>query len=82
MSSARSVVVVNHEIELATLFKAFLTKECYNLISFVDRVLAFEYIKETSDKHSLIITDVKRPGLSGIDLVKRIREIDSKIESS
>jgi len=53
MSSAiRSVKVVDDEIELATLFKAFLNKEGYNTISFVDPVLALEYFKETSEKHS------------------------------
>ena len=64
MSSAPSIIVVDDEVELATLFKAFLTNEGYNVISFADPILAFEYFKETSDKHSLIITDLRMPGLS------------------
>jgi DNA-binding response OmpR family regulator len=79
MSSARSVIVIDDEPELANLFNAFLIKEGYNVITFIDPVLAFEYFKKTSDKHSLIITDMRMPGLSGIDLAKRIREINSKI---
>jgi DNA-binding response OmpR family regulator len=74
-----SVIVIDDEPELANLFNAFLIKEGYNVITFIDPVLAFEYFKKTSDKHSLIITDMRMPGLSGIDLAKRIREINSKI---
>jgi DNA-binding response OmpR family regulator len=79
-TSARSIIVVDDEVELATLFKAFLTNEGYNVISFADPILAFECFKETSDKHSLIITDLRMPGLSGIELAKKIREINTEIK--
>jgi CheY-like chemotaxis protein len=80
MSSSRSIIVVDDELELASLFKAFLKNEGYDVVSFTDPVLALEYYKETADKHSLIITDLRMPGICGIDLAKSIREIDSKIK--
>ena len=78
--SARSVIIVDDEIELAILFKEFLRKEGYDAISFTDPAMAFEYFKETSDKHSLIITDQRMPKISGIDLAKSIREINDNIK--
>ncbi|TVP41574.1 putative signal transduction response regulator receiver domain protein [Candidatus Nitrosocosmicus arcticus] len=36
-------------------------KEGYNAISFTDPILALEYFKETSDKHSTIIIDMRMP---------------------
>ncbi len=78
MSISRSIILVDDEPELASLFKAFLKKEGYNVVSFTDPVLALEYYKETADKHSLIITDLRMPGICGIDLAKSIREFDSK----
>ncbi len=81
MSSAtRSIIVVDDEIELATLFKTFLNQQGFNTISFVDPVLALEYFKETSDKHSLIITDLRMPGLNGLELAKKIRELNTNIK--
>lgn len=81
MSSAtRSIIVVDDEIELATLFKEFLNKEGYNTISFVDPVLALEYYKETSDRHSLIITDLRMPSLNGLELAKKVRELNTNIK--
>ena len=81
MSSAtRSIIVVDDEIELATLFKTFLNQQGFNTISFVDPVLALEYFKETSDKHSLIITDLRMPSLNGLELAKKVRELNTNIK--
>ena len=80
MSISRSIIVVDDELELASLFKAFLKDEGYDVVSFTDPVLALEYYKETADKHSLIITDLRMPGICGIDLAKSIREFDNKVK--
>lgn len=79
-SSGKSVIVVDDETELSTLFKAFLRKEGYDAISFSDPVMALEYFKKTFDKHSLIITDMRMPGMSGIELAKKIREFNNKVK--
>jgi DNA-binding response OmpR family regulator len=76
-SSARSIIVIDDEIELASLFKTFLENEGYDVVSFTDPTLALEWFKETSDKHSLIITDLRMPGMCGIDLAKNIRKINN-----
>ena len=80
MSISRSIIVVDDEPELASLFKTFLKNEGYDVVSFTDPVLALEYYKETADKHSLIITDLRMPGICGIDLAKKIREFDNKVK--
>ena len=80
MSISRSIIVVDDEQELASLFKAFLKNEGYDVVSFTDPVLALVYYKETADKHSLIITDLRMPGICGIDLAKSIRVFDNKIK--
>ena len=80
MSISRSIILVDDELELACIFKEFLKNEGYDVVSFTDPVLALEYYKETADKHSLIITDLRMPGICGIDLAKSIRDFDSKIK--
>lgn len=76
MSIPRSIIVIDDELELASLYKTFLKNVGYDVVSFTDPVLALEYYKETPDKHSLIITDLRMPGICGIDLAKSIREFD------
>ena len=34
----------------------------------------------TSDNHSLMITDMRMPGMSGIELAKKVRENNDKIK--
>jgi two-component system, cell cycle response regulator CpdR len=77
---SKSVIVIDDEIELSSLFKTFLRKEGYYTISFSDPLIALEYFKDTFDKHSLIITDMRMPGMNGMELAKRIRELNSKIK--
>jgi len=74
-TTTRSIMVVDDEMELANLFRSFLENEGYNAITFVDPVLALEYFKQTSDKPSLIITDLRMPGLCGLELAKSIRTL-------
>lgn len=74
-STIRSIMVVDDEVQLSNLFKTFLQNEGYNAISFVDPVLALEHFRQTSDKYSLIITDLRMPGLGGIDLAKSMRTL-------
>lgn len=78
--SAPSIMVIDDEIKLTSLFKEFLREDGYNVVSFTDSVLASEYFKETWDRHSLIITDLRMPGICGIDLAKDVREINSKVK--
>jgi DNA-binding NtrC family response regulator len=80
LSSTKSVIVIDDEVELSTLFKTFLRNEGYDAVSFSDPLLALEYFKETSGKHSVIITDMRMPGMCGIELAKKIREINDKVK--
>ncbi|MDN5845281.1 MAG: response regulator [Candidatus Nitrosocosmicus sp.] len=80
MLDSPSIIVVDDERELLSLFKEFLTMEGYTVIAFTDPILAFEYYQETFDKHSLIITDLRMPSMCGIELAKRIREMNEKIK--
>ena len=80
ITSHQSVIVIDDEMELAALFKTFLSKEGFDAISFTDPLIALEYFRDTFDKHALIIADMRMPGMNGIELAKRIRQINSKIK--
>lgn len=73
------IIVIDDEIDHASLFKEFLKKQGYNVVSFTDPELAFEYYAETADKTLLILTDLRMPGMTGLQLAKNIREINSNI---
>ncbi len=70
--SPPSLIIVEDKPELASLFREFLREEGHDVVSFTDPLLALKFFKETADKHSLIITDLRMPGICGIDLAKNM----------
>lgn len=80
MSSTRSILVVDDEMELANLFRVYLNRSGYYSISFTDPLLAYEHINQNPQKYSVIITDLRMPQMNGITLAKNVRKINSRIK--
>jgi CheY-like chemotaxis protein len=78
--SSFSVVVVDDEMEMANLFKEHVQKIGFDTISFTDPCLALDYIKDNFKSFSLVITDLRMPKMSGIDLAREIRKVNNNIK--
>ncbi len=76
-----SILVVDDEVDIGFLMKQFLHDLGFNAVSFTCPLLAFEHLKNSHKNYSLIITDLRMPGMSGIDFANKIRkEISSSIK--
>src|SRR5262245_2195823 len=76
-----SILVIDDEIYIGLLLKQFLQGYGFNVISFTDSLLAFEHLKNSHKNYSLIITDLRMPGMSAIELYIKLRkEISSSIK--
>jgi CheY-like chemotaxis protein len=72
-----SILLVDDEKDILNLFCDCLQKFDYETIPFNNPVDALNYINTSNISNcSLIITDYKMPQMSGIDLIKKIREND------
>ena len=69
-----SILVVDDEVDLGLLLKQFLQGLGFNVVSFTSSLLAFEHLKNSNNNYSLIITDLRMPGISGLELANRIRK--------
>ena len=73
-----SILLVDDENDILNLFCDCLQKFGYETIPFNNPVYALNYIYNSKLPNcSLIITDYKMPLMSGIDLIKKIREKDT-----
>ena len=83
MSSIKnhSILVVDDYRDIPYLVKVFLQKYGFDVYEFNDPLLALDYFKENVKKFALIITDVMMPGMSGIELLVKIKEISPDIKS-
>ena len=75
-----SILIVEDEEELAALYKEFIMRMGYDGVSFTNPLLAYEHYKECVDKYSLIMTDLRMPGMCGLELANKIREFNSAVK--
>jgi CheY-like chemotaxis protein len=76
---SKSVLIVEDDLDLSGIYRGVFQKTGYNAISFTDPILALEHFKSNPYFYSLIFTDLRMPGMSGIDLAKKIRCIYNDI---
>lgn len=75
-----SLLIVDDEEELATLFKSYFEAAGMDAVSFSNPLSAFEYFKENTQQFSLVITDLRMPGMCGLELANKIREADDPVK--
>lgn len=80
MSTLPSLMVVDDEEELAHLFMELLKGSGYNTVAFTDPLLALEHFRSNPEQYSLILSDLRMPGMNGIELAKRIRDYNSRVK--
>ena len=72
------ILLVDDENDILNLFSDYLQKFGYETIPFNNPVDALNHLNTSNNSNcSLVISDYKMPQMSGIDLIKRIREKDS-----
>jgi response regulator RpfG family c-di-GMP phosphodiesterase len=70
--------LVDDEKDILDLFSEYLTSNGFNTISFDNPVNALKYFYQNPNNCSLVITDYKMNQMSGIDLIKKIKEKDTE----
>ena len=71
----KGILVVDDHEEIADLVKDQLLRDGYSVHEFYDPLLALDYFKENPKKFELVITDVRMPSMSGVELVSKIKEV-------
>ena len=75
-----SILIVDDEIELASLYRTYLEESGYNVVSFTDPLLAIEYYKQNIKRFTHVLTDLRMPHMSGIELASKIRKLNNKVK--
>jgi DNA-binding NtrC family response regulator len=80
IESSTQILVIDDDEDILNLFSDFLKKEGYGVTSFLDPLKALEEIHRRPQRYSIIITDIRMPGISGIELIRRIYKINHEIK--
>lgn len=77
--SKSKLLIVDDEAVTLKMTKMALEKMGFEAEIFSHPIKALEYFQENKDSIDLVLTDKSMPHLNGIELTKKIREIDSDI---
>ena len=71
--------MVDDEKDILLFYSECLKSDGYQIVSFDNPIEALNYLNKNDNisNCSLVITDYKMPQMSGLDLIKKIREKDS-----
>jgi len=77
------VGVIDDDVDISRLFYEVL-HENFNgvdVFSFTDPILALEHFAENKSAYALVISDLRMPGLNGMELLKRVKDSNSSVRT-
>ena len=82
-SEDRVVSVVDDDVGTATFFHEALRQNIdeFSVFSFTDPIEAFEHFTENKEKYVLVISDLRMPGLKGLELLKKVKSLNPKVRT-
>jgi DNA-binding NtrC family response regulator len=82
-SKNRMVSVVDDDISTAMFFHEALRQNIdgISVFSFIDPVKAFEHFTENKENYALVISDLRMPGLNGLELLKKVKTSNPNVRT-
>ena len=72
--------MVDDEPDITTVITKSLTKNGFNVFGFTNPFLALEHFQMSFKGYSIILSDLRMPGMNGFEFVRNIREIRPDIK--
>lgn len=83
MSLGKLVAIVDDERDITELFQDALSSyvDGISVVSFNDASVALEHYTQNTQNYALIISDMRMPIMGGIDLLKKVKELNPKVRT-
>jgi DNA-binding NtrC family response regulator len=79
-NNTKYVLAVDDDPDISTLIEQALHRHGFKVSAFTDPIMALEDFKVNCKDCSLILSDIRMPGMNGYELVKRTKEIDKQVK--
>lgn len=77
------VSVIDDDVDISRLFYEVLRENVngVDVISFNDPILALKHFTENRSAYALVISDLRMPGLNGLELLKKVKDSNSSVRT-
>jgi len=73
-------MIVDDEADISKVFSEHLTRSGFNVHSFSNPLMAYEHFKYSPQDCSLVISDVRMPGMTGFQLARKVKELNPNVK--
>ena len=82
-ANEKIVSVVDDDLNTTELFHVALSENIdgISVVSFNDPVIALEHFAANKDAYVLVISDLRMPGLNGLELLKKVKTSNHKVRT-
>ncbi|MFL6381533.1 MAG: response regulator [Nitrososphaeraceae archaeon] len=74
------ILAVDDDSYIVTLIEQALQRHRFKVSAFTDPVMALEDFKKNCKNYSLILSDIRMPGMNGYELIRKAKEIDKQVK--
>ncbi|MFL6425816.1 MAG: response regulator [Nitrososphaeraceae archaeon] len=74
------ILAVDDDSDIVTLIEQALQRHKFKVSAFTDPAMALEDFKVNCKDCSLILSDIRMPGMNGYEFVRKIKEIDKQVK--
>jgi DNA-binding NtrC family response regulator len=75
-----SILIVDDEPDILRIFKKSFDLEGYTSYGFVNPIAALKHFQENPNAYDIVITDVRMPGMSGLEFAKELRKVNQDVK--
>jgi DNA-binding NtrC family response regulator len=80
--SSKLVAIIDDELDITVLFHDALGRiRGISIFTFTNPMMALEHFKINRKDYRLIVSDLRMPGINGIELLKRIKELNPLVRT-
>lgn len=76
----RYILAVDDDSDIVTMVEQALHTNGFKVSAFTDPVMALEDFKVNCKDCTMILSDIRMPGMNGYELIKKTKEIDKQVK--
>ena len=79
-SEKKYILAVDDDSNIVTLIEQMLRKHGFKASAFTNPPMALEHFTKNHNNCSLILSDIRMPGMNGYEFIKKVKKINSKVK--